>query len=237
MSVRKRSTYTLEYYEREYDTNHNFPLPLNPEDDPQDVYISANGLKAVLAFLVPDESPEDPFEGDEGEFYQFNGSYMHDCQRPELEDWKRIARDNPNRVVTHSGAGNCHGPGTTYCRPYTVVTPAMCRGDKRTGENSAAEVALDNCYGYYIAPADVPLDQVLNYAAGVLETYSQWRNGEVYGICVWTYERDSIADSWEEPERNECWGYYGYSGYTAKTLADEFIAASTPDEARTRGSK
>lgn len=220
MRLRKHIDYSLEIGDE------SFPLPFDPEGDPEHVYISANGLKAVLAFLVSDDSPADPFEEfDEGEFYQFNRSYKHDATRPDIEEFKRIIRANPGRVVTVGSCGDGYSAGE-------LLTPKDCRGDKRTGENSRAEQLLDDADGYYIAPEDAA--DPLKYAEGSIETYNQWCNGEVYGVCVWTYTRDSIADNWEDPERDECWGFYGYDGYTADELESLFIAESTPDEARTK---
>lgn len=220
MRLRKHIDYTLEIDDEV------FPLPFDTEGGPEHIYIAANGLKAVLAFLVRDDSPADPFEEfDEGEFYQFDRSYKHDTSRPDIEEFKCIIRENPGRVVTvdRRGAGYCAG---------VLLTPKDCRGDKRTGENSRAEKALDDADGYYIVPEDAT--DPLQYAEGSIETYSQWCEGDVYGVVVWTYTRDSIADSWEDPERYECWGYYGYDGYTAEELESIFTNESTPDEARTK---
>jgi len=215
MKLRKHTNYSLEI------DDNTFPLPFDPEGDPQHVYIAPDGLTAVLAFLVRDDSPEDPFDGDEGEFYQFNSRSIHYEERPDIDKFKRLIRANPCRVFTHDGTDNCHGPGTTRCKitagPFTVADTK--------GTDSPAEQALDNAYGYYIAPDDVT--DPTSYARSTLETYSQWCNGEVYGCIVWTYTRDSIAEQWGEPDRDrECWGYYGYDGYTADNLLDEFTAAT-----------
>ena len=113
------------------------------------------------------------------------------------------------------------------------MTPAMCRGDKRTGENSLAEEILDKMDGYYIVPKDA-LDP-LEYAEGSIKTYSQWCNGEVYGVCVWSYVRDFAEydlhgqgipgeyTDWEEVNRDECWGFYGYD-HAEKELQEQFDA-------------
>jgi len=221
MPVKKHTTHTLEYYERAHDQEHAFPLPFDPEGDPEHVYIAENGLKAVLAFLVTDSDSNDPFDGDEGDFYQFDQSYIHDTSRPEIDEFKRIIRQHPGRVFTHDGTRDNHGPGTTAC--HITAGPFAVKDTK--GENSPAEQALDRAQGYYIVPEDVT--DPLEYAKGALKTYSQWCNGEVYGVCIWTYERASIDDEWSEPEREECWGYYGYDGYTREELDSQMIYAVT----------
>ena len=207
MSIKKYSTYT---YEHDGET---FPLPFDPEGGPEKVYVAENGLKAILAFLVRDDSPADPFEEfDEGDFYQFNNRYKHYTPRPDIEEFKRIVRDNPGRVVTVDSYGDGYRAGE-------LVTSKMSRGDKRTGENSKAEKLLDYSDGYYISPEDAT--DYYQYAKGSIETYSSWCEGDVYGVIIWEYKRDSIAKSWEDPDRNECWGYYGYA-YAGQVLAEEF---------------
>jgi hypothetical protein len=215
MSIHHHTTYSYELQ------GEILPLPFNTNSDPEREYLSENGLHAVLAFLVQDECPNDPFtEYDEGEFYQFNNRYDHHTSSPDLEEWKRIIRANPGRVISVQGSSPDYRAGE-------LVTPAMCRN--RTAHNndtSDADYILDRMSGYYIAPADGT--NPLQYATGSIENYSQWCSGEVYGVVVWEYTRDSIADSWQDPDRDqECWGYYGGDGYTADELRSQFIAAVT----------
>lgn len=232
MNIRHHTAYTLDYYERDHDTDHMFPLPFDPEGDPQHIYIAPNGLKAVLAFLVRDDSPADPFEEhDEGEFYQFNSCMIHDTSRPEIDDFKRIVRANPGRVVTVASCSDGYRAGT-------LITPAMCRNiNSKSGRpvTSPAERELDSADGYYIVPEDAT--DPLQYATGSIEIYSQWCQGDVYGVVVWTYTRESIADDWtDDPERNECWRYYGSDGYTAYELLSQFryaIAGNDPSQEAT----
>ena len=94
MSIKKYSTYT---YEHDGET---FPLPFDPEGGPEKVYVAENGLKAILAFLVRDDSPADPFEEfDEGDFYQFNNRYKHYTPRPDIEEFKRIVIGQPVHII------------------------------------------------------------------------------------------------------------------------------------------
>lgn len=196
MKIKHRTLHTLEY-----DTEHTFPLPFDPQTDPEHVYIAANGLRAVLAFLVPDDSPLDPFDDfEEGEFFQFNRQQAHYKPRPELENFKRIVRANPGRVFPVYQYGDEYRADST---PFN----SQCDG-------------LDYADGYYIVPDDAT--NPARYAAGSMKTYSQWCNGNVWGVCVWTYSRKSYADPWGEPEREECWNYYGRNGYTAEELKSIF---------------
>lgn len=213
-------TRTEHYFET---GDHTFPIPWEFIEGTEILKTSANGLKAVLGSLAQDEDAEDPFEmyGNEGEFFQFDRDYIHHASRPEIEDFKRIIRANPGRVFTTSWAGDCHGPGTTRIGVHSgPFTSADTRGERRTGENSTAERALAIADGYYIAPGDVT--DPTKYAAGVLETYSEWCNGDVFGVCLWVYTRGSTDDPWGEPDRvNECWGFIGYE-YAKKDLQAQF---------------
>ena len=212
--MRMRADYTLEYYEREFDTDHEFSLPFDTEGTP-DVWIAPNGLKAVLACLMHDDSPSDPFEEfDEGEFFQFDHGRAHDTSRPDLEEWKRIIRANPGRVVTVESCNYGFSAGV-------LALPSHCRS-KGNPENCPADAMRESMAGYYIAPEDVT--DPLKYAEAFIEQYSAYCEGEVFGVVVWTYRRDSIADGWGDPERDECWSYYG-ADYAGEELKEQFVAA------------
>lgn len=87
--------------------------------------------------------------------------------------------------------------------------------------------------GYYIIPSDATDPK--GYADSTMETMEQYYNGEVYGVCIWSYTRDFAEydldgngvpgeyTEWEEPEREECWGFYGYD-YAEKELQEQFDA-------------
>ena len=70
--------------------------------------------------------------------------------------------------------------------------------------------------GYYIVPDDVPPNRRKSYAKGVLQEMRYYRDGEVYGLCYWTYNAAG-----ELEDRDECWGFYG-SKYATKELTEEF---------------
>lgn len=193
MSIKTRSKY---YYE-------DLELPFNPESDPEFSWSSEDGKTQIHAFLVQDSDCEDPFDGDEGEFYQFDSSYIHHAPRPELDDFRKIIRANPGRVFTTSWAGDCHGPGTT--RVYVNDGPFSVNDTKEKKQGDYLERCLDCAGGYYIVPEDAT--DPAKYAAGVLESYSSWCNGEVYGVAVWVW----IDGEFQEDSRDsECWGFIGY---------------------------
>lgn len=88
-----------------------------------------------------------------------------------------------------------------------------------------AEAFVDAHYSH--RPMDVHT-AARHYADGVLEEYSQWCSGEVYGCVVHTYDLKSEDDG--EPQwvkgavdiGDECWGFIGEE-YAVEALANEFF--------------
>lgn len=143
--------------------------------------------KIVLGCIVRDDSPGDPLEEfDEGTLVQFDRRRIHDGERPNIETFQSIIRENKGRVfyVDNMRDG------------YAV-------GQRATIKNSED---IEDAAGYYIAPADLnPGKQAANYAKGAMEQYTAWCDGDVWGICVWEYDKATL----ELGYRDECWGYYG----------------------------
>lgn len=203
------TTWTHNSYTLEID-GHEFNIPWPVLEDTIILKLSADGLTARLGSLSQDEDPEDPFEGEEGEFFQFDPRKIHHVTRPEPEDFKRIIRANPGRVFTV----DCYEHSDIFYKvadgPFTVEETK----DKKHGDY--LELCLNRAGGYYIAPEDVT--DPAKHAESALKTYSSWCNGDVYGVCVWTYTRATINDAWGEPNRDaECWGFIGYD-YASQEL-------------------
>jgi hypothetical protein len=63
---------------------------------------------------------------------------------------------------------------------------------------------------------------MIDVCAGV--TNPKWCNGEVYGVMVWVFTRETVEDAWEldeESRDSECWGYIGGT-YAEETLKEQF---------------
>lgn len=200
-------------------------LPFNTESEPEYTWTSPDGRTIIMAFLVRDDSPQDPIEdSEEGEFYQFNSRSIHYKGRPDDDAFKRIVRANPGRVFLHDGTGDCHGPGTVSCKvaagPLEVkdTKDVVAKGGGRI--DCAAVDMLGYAGGYYIVPEDVPVDRRRGYADAVLASYSNWCNGEVYGVMVWRWVNGEFD---EESRNSECWGFNGYE-YALEELKQLFDA-------------
>lgn len=221
MGIKKRTSYSWESPDGE-----TLPIPFEFMDGSELFKVSEDKLSAVLGVLDQDQDAQNPVEDwDNGELIIFDrGTY-----RPDIETWKQLIRANAGFIVPvtykdYGSSGSCVSCGQ-------ILTVKDTKGDKRTGENSNAEQVLDDMDGYYIVPEDATDPQ--KYADSTMETLEQYYNGEVYGVCVWTYTRDFAEydidgqgipgeyTDWEDPEREECWGFYGYD-YAEKELQEQF---------------
>jgi len=176
---------TRYYYELEDGRGVKFPFDIEDADVTE---IHREG-KILLGCLVHDDCPVDPLEEfGEGELWQFDSRYKYGTSRPGPKYFKSTLRANPRRVFyIHE---RCRDGG------YFL-------GDRATIKN-ADEV--ENADGYYIVPEDVPARHRAIYAKGVIEQYSAWCEGDVWGVCVWAYDADTLELLDRDPE---VWGYYG----------------------------
>ena len=151
--------------------------------------------KITLGCIVRDLGPGDPLEEfDEGTLVQFDRRRIHDGERPDVEDFQDIIRENKGRVFY---VGNMRNG-------YSISHRAAIKNSED----------IEDADGYYIAPEDVkPGKQALRYADGAMEQYSAWCAGDVWGVCVWEYDKVTL----ELRERDECWRYYG-SDYAEQEL-------------------
>ena len=143
--------------------------------------------KILLGCLVRDTDSGDPLEEyDEGTLVQFDRNRAHSGMLPELGDFKDIIRENKGRVFY-----------------VDCVRDGYSAGPQATIKNAED---IKDAEGYYITPTGIkPSSQAARYAAGAMEQYTAWCEGDVWGVCVWEYDKATL----ELEERDECWGYYG----------------------------
>jgi hypothetical protein len=70
-------------------------------------------------------------------------------------------------------------------------------------------------------PDDVRHQVVEEYAKGVVETYNQWANGEVYGVLVYVIDRET-GERLEEHD-HEVWGFFGME-YAEEEMEGEMLS-------------
>lgn len=159
--------------------------------------------KILIGCIVRDLDPGDPLEEfDDGTLVQFDRHRKHDGMLPELGDFRDLIRENKGRVfyVDNMRDG------------YAI-------GHRATIKNSGD---IEDADGYYIAPADLkPGKQAANYAKGAMEQYTAWCEGDVWGVCVWEYDKATL----ELGDRDECWEYYG-SDYAEQELKSRLDATN-----------
>jgi hypothetical protein len=189
-AVRKETRY---YHELE--DGREVELPFDTEG--ADITEVHKDGKIILGCLVRDESPEDPFEAfDDGEFWQFNRRYKHDTRRPYPEDFKDVIRTDRRWVFY------VHARQDGYFA-----------GDRALIKNAEE---IEDADGYYIVPEDVPAGQRASYAKSVIDQYSAWCEGDVWGVCVWAYEEKTL----HLLDREETWGVYGWE-YAESDLKEQ----------------
>lgn len=216
--LKRHTTYTLEIDDQIY------PAPFGDDSgtmsDTATAHISADGLRAVVGCLCQDDSPADPFEEfDEGEFYQFDRYRKHDTTRPDLDEFKRLIRENGGRLVLVDDYG--YGFKAGFLPAPWQLGRAFKRHCPRGYQWAINQI--EQADGYYIPPADAT--DPAQYAKGAIDQYSTWCNGDVYGVLIWQYTRATVEDEWQLIDRDgETWGYYGYD-YAREELTAALDAA------------
>jgi hypothetical protein len=160
-----------------------------PVDDT--IAVAIDGVTATVRYLAEDEPQGGWYfdDNDEGEFYGFDPRTKGHRPLSKVAVQEKIA-ENPGRCFSINKYE--HGQ-VKYYRAGTAVSE--CEWDTSRG------VAL------YIAPEDAP--DAAAYCDGVMEAFTDWCNGAIYGICKDTFVRND-AGEWERTEEDACWNFIGY---------------------------
>ena len=200
MPVRTSTTYYIEHEGQEFETQ------FHPVEDSWQVTIK--GDHALVSYLSSDDATGWYFdENDSGRFINRDPRCMG--ERLGDDELKELMEANPGRAfVIHKYE---HG----MCRYYRAGDEATAATipDKQWDVSHAAAV--------FIVPEDAPDPE--KYCDSVMEEFSNWCNGEIYGICHATYNKvskDGEEWEWVEGETDECWGFIG-SEYAEKELAEQ----------------
>jgi hypothetical protein len=190
-------THTRQSYFVEQD-GEEFEVSLPPVDGTETVTVSKDGKKADVRYLSDDsDAREDYWEDQDGvEFFSADprSMYHRDIDNEELEE---IFKENPGRVFLVSKYEHSL---VRYYRQGTARNE--CRWDTSRG-----------C-AVLIVPEDVTYPE--EYADAVLEEFSNWCNGDIYGCCRDTFEKRD-DDTWKRVSEDACWGFIG-RGYAETAL-------------------
>lgn len=208
-----------EYFIEDGDST--FPVSFEPVDNSAIIQIKRN--KAKVGYLVMDEDGGSHGfyfeEYNQGQWFGYDPHCLgHDPK--DREEVEQLARDNPGRVFwIHKYK---HGM-VRYYRAGDALTPAV----ELHGTEPAApglfipdqQWDVSRGAALYIAPDDCP--DPAKYCDGVCEEFSNWCNGDIYGVCTQEFKRKNKNEPWEPAsDGDECWGHIGHE-WAEQALAEE----------------
>lgn len=202
MPVRTETTYYIEHEGQEFETQ------FKPIDYSESWKITVAGNRALVSYLSQDDDANGWYfdENDQGRFISFDPRCMG--ERLGKEEARELMAEHAGRafVIHKYEHGLC-----CYYRPGSKVEAGI--PDKRWDVSHGAAL--------FIVPDDVPEPE--KYCDSVMEEFTNWCNGEIYGICHATYNKcskDGEEWEWVEDQTDECWGYIG-SEYADKELDEQ----------------
>jgi hypothetical protein len=208
-------------YSAEEDGNQ-FPLALPPVDDT--VEIRVVGDKAYAAYLVEDEVMEDWFfdERDEGDYYGYDRR-AKGFNPLDSEGIQALIESNRGRVFwinkyEHSLVKYYRASDALTLEDFTEYPDTAPRVSRMIIPDQQWDVSPGAAL--YVAPSDCP--DPAKYCDSVMEEFTNWCNGWIYGVCVETFERS--GDEWVQVDEDSCYGYLGYD--YAISVRDEELAGA-----------
>lgn len=199
MTVKTRTSYFIEHDGQEFETQ------FEPIEGSEKVTIKGNS--AVVSYLASDSEQGGWYfdEYDQGTFINLDprcrGNKLELLNDETPQDaLARLKTEHPDRVFLINKYE--HGL-SRYYRQGDAATSATIPDQQWDVSHGCA---------IYIAPDDCP--DPAKYCDSVMEEFTNWCNGDIYGVCHAVYHKE--GDSWEIAEDTEeaCWGYIG--GETAK---------------------
>ena len=184
MPVIKRTSYFIVHDKQE------FEVPFEPIEDSEKVTIT--GDKARVSFLAQDDATGWYFDdNDQGRYINFDPRCRG--ERLDQEQAKELIEANPDRAFR---IDKYEHSGCVYYRQGSSVEASI--PDKRWDVSTGAAL--------YIVPDDAPDPE--KYCDAVMKEFTDWCNGEIYGIYHVNYTK--VGDSWKQEGDDEaCWAYIG----------------------------
>lgn len=182
------------------------------------VDVTEIGDKIIISCLKYDESPRDYFEDDEGagEFFEFRNVESRDAKAVGLKKDKKLFYlvDKYAHGSVHYSISQTHSypdqrwdvaHGCAIFIPCDYIQQEYRKAAKKSSESEAA--------AQYVADSN-----------SILDNYSDWCNGEVYGYSVKVFDK-----SGKELEIDECWGFIGreYAETEKKSIVEHYVNKAT----------
>lgn len=155
-------------------------------DEPQIVMLDQN--KVAIGYIAQQgQSHYRDYweEHDQGEFQEFRTEW----DRDEFIEKKKAEGKHPIIVDRYKHGAVHYSPANTMHYPDRRWDVAPC--------------------GVYVPPDDVPEEKRLEYATGALQEFSEWCNGEVYGVVVETLTFDRETGEVIDESDDACWEHIG----------------------------
>ena len=115
---------------------------------------------------------------------------------------------------------------TVYCFFDHIVRYSLLRTNQsrdRAGTVVVNRAVMEN--------ADFTEETVVKHIDGLLESYSDWCNGEAYGFEEWRIRQCNLGGFHrvDEHARDGCWGYLGDTGMKALIVEQGLVTDDDPD--------
>jgi len=184
MAVKTRQTHFI------VEGAHEFETTFKAIEGTEKVTIA--GDKAVVAYLADDSAQSGWYfdENDQGTFLNLDSRCRGAISRKAAQE---ALKANPDRAFVINKYE--HGQVRYYRQINHEVSATI--PDQQWDVSHGCAV--------YIAPDDVPNPGA--YCDSVMEEFTNWCNGEVYGVCSAVYTKS--GDTWIEETSDECWGFIG----------------------------
>jgi hypothetical protein len=242
------TTTTTTIHSAATDDGDEFPLHFQPVDWPDApviIDIDPGGYEATVGYLVLDDDRAS-YEWQEGvEFVEFrNGDERDAWAHTQLEMCARPYCYNDRASHTDENRAYCHDHG--FDPPCDEFLPhpsdrlfwvdrfehGLVRYTVRPLDDDRPGFDFDLAPGAGVltVPEDIEPDRRAEFAAAVMAEYTDWRNGNVYGVVVERFSREHGTDPWLCDDYDDCWGYIGDDHALAELRAA--MTPPTPSPAR-----
>ena len=190
-----------------------------PTDNDQRI-VKIDGNKATVGYLVSDEDAgpyyfAEPEEN--GEYLNFDKRTIHSRDMVEPEELAQLIADNPGRVFWINKYD--HSLVSYYRSGDALAAP----GGPSRGNVPDAQWDESRGVALYIAPDDCP--DPAAYCDSTMEQFSDWVNGNIYGVVVERFTRPDADSEWEsDGDEDACWHYIG-TEHAEQSLKEEMGGA------------
>lgn len=172
------------------------------------------GDKVIIACLKYDQDPMDYFSNDDGagELFQFRNVDERDSKAKELKKDKKLFYlvDKYDHSAVHfSVSQTANYPDQRWDVSHGCAIYVPCDYIQSEYKKLAKKEGVEAAKSHFIKDSN-----------SVLDEYSNWCNGEVYGYSVTIFDKKG-----EEINCDECWGFIGqkYAEEEKKSVEKHYV--------------